>query len=129
MAYFFHIHVVDLLWGNFREVKVMKRVELLAALMAAAGVAAVSSANAAIPDDADAYKSALATGSTVSLQEFISTHPDSPFATDAMGQMIDLAANQNGKGTNGNNGRGLGGSGPGNQGNDKGVGNAGGYRG
>ena len=46
-----------------------------------------------------------------------------------MGQMIDLAANQNGKGTNGNNGRGLGGSGPGNQGNDKGVGNAGGYRG
>jgi hypothetical protein len=43
--------------------------------------------------------------------------------------MIDLAANQNGKGTNSNNGRGLGGSGPGNQGNDKGVGNAGGYRG
>ncbi len=107
----------------------MKRVELLAALMAAAGVAAVSSANAAVRDDAGAYESARATGSIVSLQEFISTHPDSPFATDAMGQMIDLAANQNGKGTNGNNGRGLGGSGPGNQGNDKGVGNAGGYRG
>ena len=107
----------------------MKRVELLAALMAAAGVAAVSSANAAVSDDAGAYESARATGSIVSLQEFISTHPDSPFATDAMGQMIDLAANQNGKGTNGTNGRGLGGSGPGNQGNDKGVGNAGGYRG
>jgi hypothetical protein len=108
----------------------MKRVELLAALMAAAGVAALSSsADAAVRDDAGAYQSALATGSTVSLQEFISAYPDSPYATEAMGQMIELAANQNGKGTSSNNGRGLGGSGPGNQGNDKPVGNAGGYRG
>jgi hypothetical protein len=118
------------LGSYFREVNVMKRVELLAALMAAAGVAALSSsADAAVRDDAGAYQSALATGSTVSLQEFMSAYPDSPYATEAMGQMIDLAANQNGKGTNSNNGRGLGGSGPGNQGNDKGVGNAGGYRG
>ena len=107
----------------------MKRVELLAALMAAAGVAAISSANAAVRDDAGAYQSAIASGSIVGLQEFISTFPDSPYASEAMGQMIDLAANQNGKGTNSNNGRGLGGSGPGNQGNDKDVGNAGGYRG
>jgi len=107
----------------------MKRVELLAALIAASGIAAVSQGNAAIPDDAFAFESAVAKGSTVSLQEFISTHPNSPYAAEAMGQMIELAANQNGKGTSSNNGRGLGGSGPGNQGNDKGVGNAGGYRG
>jgi hypothetical protein len=130
MTYFFHIHVIGLLGELFREVKVMKRAELLAALMAAAGVAALSSsADASVRDDAGAYQSALATGSTVSLQEFISAYPDSPYATEAMGQMIELAANQNGKGTSSNNGRGLGGSGPGNQGNDKPVGNAGGYRG
>lgn len=127
---FFTFMLLSYLGEQFMKGEDMRRVELLAALMAAAGVAALSSsADAAVRDDAGAYQSAVATGSTVSLQEFISAYPDSPYATEAMGKMIEVAANQNGKGTSSNNGRGLGGSGPGNQGNDKGVGNAGGYRG
>jgi hypothetical protein len=67
---------------------------------------------------------AIQSGEPTALQDFIAVHPQSALLPDA----IVLAANQNGKGTNGNNGRGVGGSGPGNQGkNGKAVGNAG-YR-
>src|SRR5438552_4019060 len=90
------------------------------AILAAAGITFAGTPGA----DAYALAKAIQSGSPTALEEFIVVHPQSALVPDA----IVLAANQNGKGTNGNHGRGKGGSGPGNQGkNGKPVGNAG-YR-
>ena len=112
----------------------MKRHELVAALVAAAGITAASGVVAAVPSDDDvAYRSAIEKGSIASLQDFVSSHPGSRHVDAALGKLIDLAANQTGHGTNSNHGKGFGGGAPsgapGNRGNDKPVGNAGGYRG
>ncbi len=82
----------------------MKRTELLVALIAAAGLSTAAGAATLTSD-----------------------HPDSSYAAGSVSQMIQLAANQQGKGADGNQGQGIGGGGPGNpgEGNDKDVGNAG----
>ena len=83
----------------------MKKNELLKALTALIAAAGISTAAGA--------------------RTFTSGDSDSLGTEGTLSQMIELAANQQGQGADGNSGQGVGGSGPGNQGNDKGVGNAG----
>lgn len=89
-------------------------------ILAAAGIIYAGPLSA----DAMALARAIQSGAPAQIERFISEYPESALRTDA----IILASNQNGKGTAGNNGKGLGGSGAGNQGsNGKDVGNAKGW--
>lgn len=71
--------------------------------------------------DAVALARAIDSGDATALSRFVEEFPQSQLAPKA----IELAGNQNDRGSDGNNGRGRGGFGPGNMGNDKPVGNAG----
>ena len=104
----------------------MKRHELLAALAAAAAIGVASSAGANVPNaDAVVFEKAASVGTIASFQEFLTYNADSPYAEEALGQMIQLAASQTGSGHS-VGGRGVSGV-TGNQGfgPNPGVGNAG----
>lgn len=79
----------------------MKKANLLTAVSAitlAAAVAAPSSSDA-LPLTAgtaglEAYNSAIASGSPVQLQGFLTEYPDSPYANEVFGQLLHLAAHE-----------------------------------
>lgn len=92
----------------------------IAAILAAVGIML----HGPLTGDAVALARAIDSGDTSALLRFSEEFPQSQLAPRA----IELAENQNDRGTDSNRGQGVGGSGPGNQGNDKEVGNAG-YKG
>lgn len=71
----------------------MKRKDLLVAVVAAAGITTAGAASAAVQaNDAVSYERAAAEGSVSAFQNFLSDHPDSPRAGEALGNMIQVAA-------------------------------------
>jgi hypothetical protein len=87
------------------------------AILSAAGIVLT----APLGPDAYALARAIQTGDNAQIEAFLVEHADSSLYPHA----IILAANQNGRGSNGNKGDGFGGNGPGNFGNGRGKGNAG----
>ena len=75
----------------------MKRQELLTVLIAAAGITVAGSASAAINSHAGAaLDAAVAKGSAIGLEEFLTRYPTSPLASEALGEMIKLAHHKDG---------------------------------